>query len=152
MRLRHGPDIRPDERLDENVIINGALRQLRGDPKSSRTDVIEPHRIIRSGVISLIGDRLGVDLAVDGYDQRNAEPLFDSPGRYRQKLSTGTWLRNSRRRSPRAEGWDQQDLIPVTEFGTGPQILGVKADLPVTRSRNSSPTPRPIRASSATRA
>src|SRR5262249_36940817 len=24
-----------------------------------------------------------------------------------------------------------RDLIPVTEFGTGPQILGVKADMPV---------------------
>ena len=40
-----------------------------------------------------------------------------------------------------------KDLIPVTEFGTGPQILGVKADLPVKRCRNSSTMPEHVPAS-----
>jgi tripartite-type tricarboxylate transporter receptor subunit TctC len=43
-----------------------------------------------------------------------------------------------------------KDLIPVTEFGTGPQILGVRAACRSPRCRSSSTTPRRIPASSAT--
>ena len=38
----------------------------------------------------------------------------------------------------------RKDFAPVAVFGTGPQVLGVSADVPAKIFASSSPTPRPI--------